>query len=127
MKQFVDTKFIHINQSYILPHPSHSSHSSPPTEMLDAGAKWAEIFAEIFHPLGGDYDMISRYPESEKTVRGVDEYTNAMRELRDTLNPELELIASRIMAPASELQHLMKLIRKNITKREHKVRFHLNF
>ena len=44
-----------------------------------------------------------------------------MQELKDTLSPELELISSRIIAPAKEFQGVMKTIRKNITKREHKV------
>ncbi len=35
--------------------------------------------------------------------------------------PDLELIDSRISGPCKELQGIMKLIRKNITKRDHKV------
>jgi len=42
-------------------------------------------------------------------------------ELRAALAPELELIDSRIIAPAKELQGILKQIRKNITKRDHKV------
>lgn len=44
-----------------------------------------------------------------------------MEELRMTLAPELELIDSRVVGPVKELQAVMKLIRKNITKRDHKV------
>jgi len=42
-------------------------------------------------------------------------------ELRAALAPELELIQSRIIAPAKELQGIIKQIRKNITKRDHKL------
>jgi amphiphysin len=44
-----------------------------------------------------------------------------MEELREALSPELELIESRIAGPAKELQAILKQIRKNMTKREHKV------
>ena len=42
-------------------------------------------------------------------------------ELKVSVAPELELIESRIVAPAKELQVVMKQIRKTITKRDHKV------
>lgn len=46
-----------------------------------------------------------------------------MDELRLSLSPELELIEGRIIGPVKELQGVMKLIRKNITKRDHKASF----
>ena len=48
-----------------------------------------------------------------------------MEELRSTIGPELELIESRISGPTKEFQAVLKLIRKSITKREHKVRYHI--
>ena len=44
-----------------------------------------------------------------------------MEELRSLISPELELIQSRILGPTKELQGIVKLIRKTIVKREHKV------
>lgn len=44
-----------------------------------------------------------------------------MEEMKGLIGPELELIESRIVGPTKELQAVMKLIRKTITKREHKV------
>lgn len=89
--------------------------------LLESGAKFGEGFANLFHPLPGEYDLLRQHPEAEKTVKSVDKYTTAMQELRDTLAPELELIASRIIEPTKEFQAVMKTIRKNITKREHKL------
>jgi amphiphysin len=40
----------------------------------------------------------------------------------ETLNPELELIDSRVIVPCKELQDICKRIRKTIVKRDHKVR-----
>jgi amphiphysin len=45
-----------------------------------------------------------------------------MEELKSAVAPELELIQSRVMGPVKEFQGVMKLIRKSITKRDHKVR-----
>lgn len=75
----------------------------------------------LFHPLGGEYDLLGKHPEAEKTSRNVDAYTACMQELRDTLAPELDLIATRIVEPVKEFQSVVKGIRKNITKRDHKV------
>ena len=86
-----------------------------------AGDNWSQHFSTLFHPIAGEYDLIGKHPESANTVRNVAEYQNLMAELRAAVSPELELIESRIIAPSRELQALMKVIRKNITKREHKV------
>ena len=42
-------------------------------------------------------------------------------ELKETIRPELELIESRVLAPAKELQEYTKKVRKAITKRDHKL------
>lgn len=69
----------------------------------------------------GEYDLSGRHPEAAATLKAVNAYQTTMEELRSTIGPELELIESRIVAPAKELQGVLKLIRKSITKREHKV------
>jgi hypothetical protein len=96
--------------------------SSRDAALLVSGAKFAEHFGSIFHPLVGEYDLIGKHPNAEKTIRHVDQYMACMQELKETLSPELELIETRVIAPAKELQTVMKAIHKSITKREHKVR-----
>jgi len=66
---------------------------------------------------------MGRYPDADQTIRSVTNYEAAMEEMKELITPELELINSRIRGPAKELQSVMKLIRKSITKREHKVCF----
>jgi amphiphysin len=68
---------------------------------------------------------MGKHPESADTIRNVTQYSNVMQELRTAVLPELELIQSRIITPCKELQTLMKTVRKNITKRDHKVGCHL--
>ena len=92
------------------------------TNLFTAGAGFSKHFATIFHPLTGEYDILRKHPEAEHTVKHVDQYENIMEELKAAVAPELELIQSRIMGPVKELQGIMKLIRKSITKRDHKVR-----
>lgn len=86
-----------------------------------AEENWAIHFSNIFHPIAGEFDLIGRHPDSADTVRNVTIYQTQMEELRAAVAPELELIESRIVAPTRELQTIMKQIRKNITKRDHKV------
>jgi amphiphysin len=77
--------------------------------------------AVILSPIAGEYDLIGKHPNSAHTIRSVTNYEQAMIEMKEVVSPELQLIESRIMGPAKELQLVMKVIRKTITKREHKV------
>ena len=90
--------------------------------LLTGAENWAIHFQNIFSPLSGEFDLIGRHPEAADSIRNAASYQTVNSELRAALAPELELIESRIIAPAKELQGIMKQIRKNITKRDHKVR-----
>lgn len=71
--------------------------------------------------MGGEYDLIGKHPDAAHTIRSVPRYEAAMEEMKSLIGPELELIESRIVGPTKELQTVLKLTRKTITKREHKV------
>ena len=106
---------------------AHFSSSSSPhcSALFTAGEGFATHFATVFQPILGEYDLIGRHPEAGHTIRNVLKYQTAMEELKVLVAPELELVETRIMGPAKELQSVMKLIRKTITKRDHKVDFSL--
>ncbi|GJJ09401.1 hypothetical protein Clacol_003623 [Clathrus columnatus] len=89
--------------------------------MLQSGQQWAIHFKNIFSPLSGEINLSSNHPEAENTLENAGFYQAVMEELKELLTPELELIQSRIHAPAKELQGIMKQIRKSITKRDHKL------
>lgn len=91
------------------------------TALFSSGQGFASHFAQLFHPLSGEYDLIGNYPQARDTIRNIDGYAGIFDELRSAVAPELELIESRIIGPVRELQNIMKQIRKNITKRDHKV------
>jgi amphiphysin len=89
--------------------------------MLTSAQQWSIHFANIFHPISGEFKVVEKYPEAQETVDNVDLFQAAMEELREALTPELELIQGKVQAPAKELQGIMKQLRKTITKRDHKV------
>ncbi|KAF7367395.1 Bar adaptor protein [Mycena sanguinolenta] len=89
--------------------------------LFTSGAGFATHFSTLFHPIAGEYDLIGKNPDSAQTIRSVTKYETAMEELRTAISPELDLIESRVVGPIKELQQVMKLIRKSITKRDHKL------
>ena len=97
------------------------------SDLFTAGQGFSEHFSQISHPIVGEYDLIGKYPDAQDTIRNVDPYRSVFEELRGNITPELELIESRVVTPVKELQTIMKGIRKNITKRDHKVWFHFTF
>lgn len=90
-------------------------------KLFTSGAEFSAHFAVIFRPISSEYDLIGRHPDAAHTLNNVDQYEGMMEELRSSVAPELELIESRIVGPVKELQAVMKMIRKTITKREHKL------
>ncbi|KAG6857665.1 hypothetical protein H0H87_010234 [Tephrocybe sp. NHM501043] len=89
--------------------------------LFTTGAGYGTHLAAILTPMGGEYDLIGKHPDAGQTIRSVPKYEATMEEMRSLVSPELELIESRIVAPLKELQTTLKLIRKTITKREHKL------
>lgn len=80
------------------------------------------LLAPHSQPIGAEYDLETKHPQAAATLVNISQYQTHMDELRETLTPEIELIDSRIVGPANEFQTVLKSIRKNMTKRDHKVR-----
>ncbi|KAI9065510.1 BAR-domain-containing protein [Trametes sanguinea] len=91
------------------------------TNLFTHGADFATHFSELFHPLGGEYNLEGKHPQAEHTIANVDGYVAIMEELKGAVVPELELIESRVVGPIKDFQGILKAIRKSITKREHKL------
>ncbi|BEJ16375.1 hypothetical protein CspHIS471_0509800 [Cutaneotrichosporon sp. HIS471] len=91
------------------------------TSLLDSGSSFSGALATLFSPIGTEYDIGSKFPNAEVTIKNIASYQGLMEELRETLGPELELIESRIVQPSRELSDICKKIRKTIVKREHKL------
>ncbi|KAN0062604.1 BAR adaptor protein Hob1 [Thecaphora frezii] len=89
--------------------------------MLLSGSSFGRHFDVLFHPMGSEYDLERRHPQSAHTLTNISAYLTHMDELKDTLTPEIELIESRVVAPVNDFIAVLKAIRKNITKRDHKL------
>lgn len=90
--------------------------------MLSHQIEFSKAIGEIYLPISGrvsdpDSTIIEGNPEG---IRACEEYEAIVRELQALLQPELEMIETRVIRPADELLEIVKVIRKATTKRDHK-------
>lgn len=90
--------------------------------MLNHQIEFSKAVAEIYKPISGrasdpDSMVVRANPEG---VQACEEYEAVVKDLQATLAPELEMIESRVIRPATELLDVIKIIRKQVQKREHK-------
>ncbi|KAK3841434.1 MAG: hypothetical protein J3R72DRAFT_445470 [Linnemannia gamsii] len=94
------------------------------TSMLNHQAEFGIVLAEIYDP---NLSMPSgevtprRAPTAPESMQAVDDFQAVMRETRDILLTEVDKLELTVVRPLTEMQNNMKLIRKTITKREHKL------
>ncbi|KJZ78286.1 hypothetical protein HIM_02324 [Hirsutella minnesotensis 3608] len=90
--------------------------------MLSHQMEFSQAMTEIYKPISGRMsDPDSAKPEGNpEGINACEEYEAIVKELQETLAPELEMIESRIIRPANELLDVIKVIRKTVLKREHK-------
>ena len=90
--------------------------------MLTHQIEFSQACAEIYKPISGRIsDPDSIIPEGNpEGIRACEEYEAIVKDLLATLQPELEMIETRVIRPADELLEIIKVIRKTITKRQHK-------
>lgn len=89
--------------------------------LFTSSAGYSNHLNFLFSPLAAEYNLQGKHPSCEATIANTPPYSTALDELRSAISPELELIESRIVAPVKEFQGVLKLIRKSITKRDHKL------
>jgi amphiphysin len=90
--------------------------------MLNHQIEFSKAIQEIYKPISGRVsDPNSLIPEGNpEGIRACEEYESIVRELQATLQPELEMIEQRVIAPADQLLEVIKVIRKVNVKRSHK-------
>ncbi|KIJ68786.1 hypothetical protein HYDPIDRAFT_107035 [Hydnomerulius pinastri MD-312] len=91
------------------------------TALFTAANGFANHVNFIFSPLSGELSLASKHPTAAATVANTPLYATHLDELRSAVAPELELIESRVIGPVKEFQGVLKVIRKTITKRDHKL------
>lgn len=90
--------------------------------MLNHQIEFSKAVEEVYKPISGRMsDPNSTKPEGNpEGIQACEQYRDVVAELQATLKPELEMIETRIIAPADELLEIIKSIRKMATKRDHK-------
>ncbi|GEQ72542.1 hypothetical protein JCM33374_g6229 [Metschnikowia sp. JCM 33374] len=90
--------------------------------MLDYQIDFSKAIEEIYKPISGRLsDPNATVPEDNpEGIKAAEQYREVVKELKETLKPDLELIDKRIVQPAQELLKVINAIRKMATKRDHK-------
>ncbi|KAF9586151.1 hypothetical protein BGW38_009236 [Lunasporangiospora selenospora] len=92
--------------------------------MLNHQAEFGIVLAEIYDP-GLEMPTGEVTPRRAQTapesIQAVDDFQAVMRETRDILLPEVDKLETSVVMPLQEMLTIMKLIRKTITKRDHKL------
>lgn len=90
--------------------------------MLNHQIEFSKAVQEIYKPISGRVsDPDAAIPEGNpEGIEACEEYESIVRELQTTLQPELEMIQQRVIAPADELLTVIKVVQKSILKRQHK-------
>ena len=89
--------------------------------LLTGATGFGNRFNFLYSPLSGELSLDSKHPSADATIANTPVYAQHLDELRSAVGPELELIESRIVGPVKEFQGVLKVIRKTITKRDHKL------
>lgn len=89
--------------------------------MFNSGVEFSDHFVAVFSPITGEFDLARQHPDSAATFESMGSYQELMTELNVAVQPELELIQTRIVGPLKEFKEVVKAVRKSITKREHKL------
>jgi len=90
--------------------------------MLKHQIDFSKAMTEIYKPISGrvsDPDSLVVHGNPEG-IRACEEYEAVVKDLQETIAPELEMIDSRVIRPANELLDVLKIIRKTAVKRDHK-------
>lgn len=90
--------------------------------MLSHQIEFSKAMTELYKPISGRASDPSTYTieGNPEGIQACEEYEAIVRDLQDSLGPELEMINSRIISPADQLLEVIKVIRKVALKRDHK-------
>ncbi|CAE7034205.1 hypothetical protein PTNB73_10495 [Pyrenophora teres f. teres] len=90
--------------------------------MLNHQMEFSKAIAEIYKPISGRMSDPDSFHDEGNTagIEACEQYESVVKELQETLKPELEMIESRVIRPADELLVIIKAVRKIAAKRDHK-------
>ncbi len=90
--------------------------------MLSHQLEFSKAVEDLYKPIPSQAsDPNSAIPEGNpQGIDAAEKYSAIVKDLQETLKPELELIETRIILPANQLLEIINSIRKLATKRSHK-------
>ncbi|KAG4302552.1 hypothetical protein PCANB_001165 [Pneumocystis canis] len=90
--------------------------------VLDYQLQFSEIIEEIYKPITGKLIETENttFKENNESIKATKEYQAIIKELQETLSPELEMIELQIIKPVNELLSIVNSIYKVTEKRERK-------
>lgn len=90
--------------------------------MLDHQLEFSRAVKEIYSPISGRMSDPDSFKDegNQAGIQACNEYEEIVKQLKITLQPELEMIQQRVIEPASELMEIIKAVRKTTMKRSHK-------
>ena len=90
--------------------------------MLSHQIEFSKAMTELYKPISGRASDPSSYTieGNPEGIQACEEYEAIVRDLQESLSPELEMINSRVISPADQLLEVIKVIRKVASKRDHK-------
>ncbi|KAF8446309.1 hypothetical protein L210DRAFT_3393377 [Boletus edulis BED1] len=91
------------------------------TALMTGAYGFGNHFNFLYSPLSGELSLGSKHPDAAATIANTPFYVEHLDELRSAIAPELELVETRVVGPVREFQGVLKVIRKTVTKRDHKL------
>jgi amphiphysin len=91
--------------------------------MLNHQIEFSKAIQEIYKPISGRASDVSSF-KAEGNAAGIqacEEYETAVKELLETLSPELEMLETRVIQPSLDLLAVIKTVQKMLTKRHRKL------
>ncbi|KKK14394.1 hypothetical protein P175DRAFT_0515660 [Aspergillus ochraceoroseus IBT 24754] len=90
--------------------------------MLNHQIEFSKAMTELYKPISGRASDPSSYiiEGNPEGIKACEEYEAIVRDLQESLSPELEMIETRVVSPAEQLLVVIKTIRKVAVKRDHK-------
>ncbi|PLW16008.1 hypothetical protein PCANC_16595 [Puccinia coronata f. sp. avenae] len=90
-------------------------------KMLTSSHNFGQAYITLLSPMSNEADLPERYPNAVQTIEQMSAYQELITDLKDTVQPELDLIDTRIIAPIKEFNEVIKHAKKAIIKRDHKL------
>ncbi|KAF9891899.1 hypothetical protein FE257_002862 [Aspergillus nanangensis] len=117
-----DRRFLELEKETKKLHDESKKYFDAINGMLNHQIEFSKAIAELYKPISGRASDPSSYTieGNPEGITACEEYEVIVRELQESLAPELEMIESRIISPADQLLEVIKVIRKVAVKRDHK-------